>query len=79
MTKKLIAFVLFAASVSLGAAEIGPDKGTLMIVGGNMRDPALYERFIELAGGTQAPIVIVPTAGDDETYDQVLDRPQTVA
>jgi cyanophycinase len=41
-----------------------------MIVGGNMQDPALYKRFIELAGGPQAPIVIVPTAGDDETYDQ---------
>jgi cyanophycinase len=41
-----------------------------MIVGGNMQDPALYKRFIELAGGPQVPIVIIPTAGDDDEYDQ---------
>src|SRR4030095_15797292 len=70
MTKRLVTFVLVLAGVSIGAAEIGPDKGTLMIVGGNMQDPALYKRFIELAGGSQPPIVIVPTAGDDDTYDQ---------
>ena len=70
MTKRLIALVLLAAGASLAAAEIGPDKGTLMIVGGNMQDPALYKRFIELAGGPQAAIVVVPTAGDDDTYDQ---------
>jgi cyanophycinase len=70
MTKKLVALVVLVAGVSLGAADIGPDKGTLMIVGGNMQDPALYKRFIELAGGPQSPIVIIPTAGDDDEYDQ---------
>ena len=67
---KKIALAFFVLSVSLAAAEIGPEKGALMIVGGNMQDPALYKRFIELAGGPDAPIVIIPTAGEDDEYDQ---------
>src|SRR5262245_33565634 len=70
MTKKLIAFAVLLLGATVGAADIGPDKGALMIVGGNMQDPALYKRFMELAGGPQAPIVIIPTAGDDDEYDQ---------
>jgi cyanophycinase len=49
----------------------GPEKGSLVIVGGAMQDPAIVQRFIELAGGTEAPIVIIPTAGEaDEDYHQ---------
>lgn len=70
MIKRFVAFVVLIAGGSLAAADYGPEKGTLMIVGGNMQDSALYKRFIELAGGPQAPIVIFPTAGDDDTYDQ---------
>jgi cyanophycinase len=35
-----------------------------------MRDPAIVTRFIDLAGGPDAPIVVIPTAGDAATYDQ---------
>jgi cyanophycinase len=35
-----------------------------------MRDPAILERFIQLAGGPQAPIVIIPTAGGGDEYDE---------
>jgi cyanophycinase len=34
-----------------------------------MRDPAILRRFIELAGGPDALIVVVPTAGGGEEYD----------
>jgi cyanophycinase-like exopeptidase len=54
---------------SLVAYEHGPDKGTLVIVGGNMQDPTIVKRFIDLAGGPDAPIVIIPTAGEDDDYD----------
>lgn len=57
-------------SLSLSAADVGPDKGTLVIVGGNMQDPAIIKRFIDLAGGPAAPIVVIPTAGDADEYDQ---------
>jgi cyanophycinase len=66
-----IAFAfLFLAGTSLSAAVHGPEKGTLVIVGGAMSDPAIVKRFIELAGGPTAPIVIVPTAGEADDYDQ---------
>jgi cyanophycinase len=41
----------------------------LVIVGGAMKDPAIVGRFIELAGGPEVPIVVIPTAGGNEHYD----------
>ena len=35
-----------------------------------MQGPAIAQRFIDLAGGPQALIVVIPTAGGGETYDQ---------
>ena len=51
------------------AQEVGPKRGALVIVGGAMKDTAIMERFIELAGGPTAPIVVIPTAGGDDDYD----------
>lgn len=68
--RKFVALIVLVWGVSLFAAtEHGPDKGTLVIVGGNMQDPAIVKRFIDLAGGPDAPIVVIPTAGDDDEYD----------
>jgi cyanophycinase len=53
--------------------EVGPRKGSLVIVGGGMRDPAILERFIQLAGGPMAPIVVIPTAGGGDDYDEFYD------
>lgn len=50
--------------------EFGPPDGSLVIVGGAMRDPAIRARFLDLAGGPTAPIVVVPTAGGGEEYDE---------
>ncbi len=58
------------AAVAAVAQEVGPARGSLVIVGGAMRDPAIVERFVQLAGGPEAPIVVIPTAGGGETYDQ---------
>ncbi|MBT8405562.1 MAG: cyanophycinase [Gemmatimonadetes bacterium] len=56
-----------------GAAQetvVGPPRGSLVIVGGALRDPEIVRAFIQRAGGPDAPIVIVPTAGggDDADY-----------
>jgi cyanophycinase len=66
----------FAASAPAAAQQtrpapptVGPERGSLVVVGGNMRDPEIYRRFIELAGGPDAPIVMIPTAGGGEEYD----------
>ena len=57
------------AAVCAAAQQVGPKSGSLVIVGGAMSDPAIITRFIDLAGGADAPIVIVPTAGDADAYD----------
>ena len=59
MRRSVLTLVLLLG-VSLSAYEHGPEKGTLVIVGGNMQDPAIVKRFIDLAGGPDAPIVIIP-------------------
>jgi cyanophycinase len=64
--KLAAAFVLMLPAVSLHAQdpEYGPPKGTLVIQGGGS-DAAtgIFETFINRAGGLDAKIVVVPTAG----------------
>jgi cyanophycinase len=60
--------VLVAALVAGGlfaqTPEYGPEKGTLVIQGGgDAGGTGIYETFINLAGGPNAKIIIVPTAG----------------
>ncbi len=64
-----VAVGVFLIPVPSQAQEIGPASGSLVIVGGAMRDTAIVNRFIRLAGGPDAPIVAIPTAGGGETYD----------
>jgi cyanophycinase len=55
----------------LSAQAVGPANGSLVVVGGAMRDQAIVERFFDLAGGLDAPIVVIPSAGtNDDDYDQ---------
>jgi len=51
-------------------AQAGPENGSLVIVGGALNDPEIVGTFIEMAGGPDAKIVVVPTAGggDDDAY-----------
>jgi cyanophycinase len=68
---KRVAILLSAAAVSVSAAQtpkIGPAKGSVMIVGGGSIGRDIYSRFIELAGGPDALIIDVPTAGGNEKY-----------
>ncbi|KAH7345878.1 hypothetical protein BKA66DRAFT_517161 [Pyrenochaeta sp. MPI-SDFR-AT-0127] len=48
---------------------IGPENGHLVIVGGNLQSDSIWQRIIALAGGPDAPIVVIPTAGGEPTYD----------
>lgn len=47
----------------------GPEKGTLVVVGGGSLDHVILQRFIELAGGPDVPIVVIPTAGGRNSYN----------
>ncbi len=63
------AFVsLAAAAANASAARVGPSKGTLIVIGGGVLDGSILGRFIAAAGGADAPVVYVPTAGDKATY-----------
>ena len=59
------------------SSEVGPERGALVIVGGAMKDPDILQRFMRLAGGPEAPIVVIPTAGGGEAYDQYWGGLQT--
>jgi cyanophycinase len=50
--------------------EYGPAKGTLLLIGGGrLENTGILEKFIELAGGKDANLVIVPTAAGNKTAD----------
>ncbi len=64
----LFAFSFLLTIISSSAqtpATIGPDKGSLIIIGGGNVGDDIWAKFIELAGGVNASFVIIPTAGDD--------------
>ncbi len=46
----------------------GPEKGTLVIVGGGRMGREIVDEFIEKAGGIDAAFVIVPTALEGEDW-----------
>jgi cyanophycinase len=59
-----------AASTASISPEYGPANGTLVIVGGGSTDSTgIVEKFVELAGGPNAKIVVVPTAGGNRRAD----------
>ncbi|KPK01709.1 MAG: peptidase S51, partial [Gemmatimonas sp. SG8_28] len=66
----IVVLTACAAVGGLEAQTVGPARGTLFVAGGGMRDPALAQRFIDLAGGPQARIVVIPTAGEQDEYTQ---------
>ncbi len=63
-------FFIFIFSVFISTGQqVGPGKGKLMIVGGGKAD-SLVEKFVELAGGEDAIIVVIPTAGNSEEFPE---------
>ncbi len=65
----LAPFALSARQTGPVGPMVGPERGSLVVVGGNLSSPEIYARFIELAGGPDAPIVYIPTAGGGQDYD----------
>jgi len=70
------ASTLFAAAVLLAAPAFagGPPpspapapapKGHLVLIGGGIEREDILRKFVELAGGKDAPIVVIPTASED--------------
>ena len=52
-----------ARPLGTGAIKVGPEKGTLVVVGGGSMGPELFKAFVDAAGGPDALILVVPNAG----------------
>lgn len=61
---------LVGATANVAAQAVSPERGALVVVGGGRIGPEVLNRFFELAGGKDVPIVVIPTAGEDSTYTQ---------
>lgn len=48
----------------------GPARGTLIIIGGGDINESLNKKIMEISGGLQIPIVVIPTADGGGNYDQ---------
>src|SRR5689334_21142574 len=62
---------LVASAPLFAETTIGPPKGALVVVGGGggRKDSVIYRQFLELAGGNDAEIVVIPTASESDDYD----------
>ncbi len=58
------------SSRSATATKVGPARGTVVVVGGGSMGPEIYAAFIKAAGGPDALIIDVPTAGGAAEYSQ---------
>jgi cyanophycinase len=47
---------------------VGPASGTLLLAGGGDLGSEILTRFLELAGGPDAAIVVIPSAAADEAF-----------
>jgi cyanophycinase len=47
---------------------VGPEKGALVVAGGGRLGADIMERFVALAGGSDARIVVIPTAGEQDEF-----------
>jgi cyanophycinase len=54
------------------SSTVGPETGSLVVVGGGSLSDNIYQRVIDLAGGSgpASSIVVIPTADGAESYDQ---------
>ncbi len=64
----LLSGTVLAQGAAPAAPQVGPAAGTVIPVGGGQLGPEIRRTFIEAAGGPDALIVVVPTAGGGETY-----------
>ncbi|SPF44267.1 Cyanophycinase [Candidatus Sulfopaludibacter sp. SbA4] len=65
-----LAATYFVGSIFAQEPEYGPAKGTLVIQGGGSDvGTGIFETFINKAGGLDAKIIVIPTAGGNRAAD----------
>jgi len=72
----VILFIILSVNTLCGQTSkevvttIGPANGTLIIVGGGELSESITGSFIQICGGLDAPIVVIPTANGQDKYDE---------
>ncbi|MFZ1279683.1 MAG: cyanophycinase [Ignavibacteriaceae bacterium] len=64
--KKLLLFILAIILISINA-NLAQTKGKLVIVGGEQTND-IVKKYVELAGGCNAKIIVIPNAGSEPKY-----------
>jgi len=71
-----LSIALLAVFSATALAGDAPAKGHLVLVGGGDKPPEAMRKFVELAGGKDAPIVAIPTASSEpdaaEYYEKLF-------
>lgn len=79
-SRRWLALPLVAAALAMGPGEsaaqtcsrpcVGPARGAVLAAGGGDLSLSIFRRFLALAGGPEARIVLIPTAGaEDGSHD----------
>jgi cyanophycinase len=68
--RNLLTVLCICVIFTLSAQTTGPENGSLVIVGGGGATDPILEKFIELAGGPENHLVVIPTAAGRDSYDQ---------
>ena len=64
-----------AAPQAPASTQVAPTaEGSLVIVGGGSVPKPVLDRFVELAGGPEGRLVVIPTAGSDENGTEIIQR-----
>jgi len=64
--------LLLQTNAALHSPAAGPAKGYVIPIGGGLVGHEILDRFAKLAGGMDAPIVIIPTAGDRDVFPDAI-------
>ncbi len=62
-------FTLYCQDVKDQNFSSGPSNGNLIIIGGGEISESLNKKIMEVSGGLQIPIVVIPTADGRDNYD----------
>ena len=66
--RRLVLVLAFGVSIVGAKPTVGPARGALVVCGGGRLGPEIINEFITLAGGAEAPIVLIPTASEANQF-----------
>ncbi len=73
MKRLRLLVLLTLAAVAAAQSSHGPKHGTLIVIGGGQFGADVIKRFDDLAGGPDAPVVLIPTANDNDPTPKDLE------